>query len=720
MTNPDPAQTVVQALDRAPLLTTLDVQERSRLIALLEPLEQRDGQCVVAQDDASDGSMYLCVAGAALVSRSGLEVQRIGPGDHFGELALITGAPRAASVHALGRLQLLRLTRAGYEQLHAQAPSAGRKLLEAITASLAGRLTEVSDSVRTLLRARSLPRRTLIDVLACGQQRRVHPGTPIAALLPREQRGELVVAGLVDRAPVSLATPIGSSCTVDPLTTEHWEGQRIYRLSLGLLLLEAAHRLAPAARVRLQHSVGFGQHVRVEARALPQLEAELEGEMRRLQRAQTPLLEELWTVQEARELFAERGREDEALLLATWREPAVPLVSYGQRYALGLIPLVSDASLLGEFGITHDDRGLLLLYGERSASSPPPPASAPAAERPGAGTARAISAQNRAMTQSQERFLTALSVTSVGAFNRVCVDGKVTELIRVHEGFHEKAIGQIADAIAARRETLKLVCVAGPSSSGKTTFIRRLRVQLQVNGVRPIGLSLDDYYKDREQTPRDSSGARDFEALEAIDLQLLGEQLAQLLSGAAVRAARYDFRVGKRSAVASDELRLGPDDMLLLEGLHGLNPAVVAGIPSERVFRIFICPLTHLPFDDLNRAHASDVRLLRRIVRDRHQRATAAEDNILRWPSVRAGERRHIFPFQHHADAVFDSSLAYEPAVLKVYAERYLLEVPREGAAFATAYRLLRLLDRFVAIYPDQVPPTSILREFIGGSGFEY
>jgi len=336
------------------------------------------------------------------------------------------------------------------------------------------------------------------------------------------------------------------------------------------------------------------------------------------------------------------------------------------------------------------------------------------------GEAREASRQTRAMTLRQDDFLRALSVTSVGAFNKACVNGKVTELIRVHEGFHEKAIGQIADTIAAQRDTLRIVCVAGPSSSGKTTFIRRLRVQLQVNGINPVGLSLDDYYLDRERTPRDPHGEYDFEALEALDLPLLAAHLTSLLLGKRQQVARYDFPSGRSHAEGGPELHLGADRILLLEGIHGLNPAIVSSVPAERVFRIFICPLTQLPFDHLNRNHASDLRLLRRIVRDRHQRATRADQNIERWPSVRLGERRHIFPFQQFADAVFDSSLVYEPAVLKVYAERYLLEVPHNSPAYTTAYRLLRLLDRFITVYPDQVPPTSILREFIGGSGFEY
>ncbi|MBM4361549.1 MAG: nucleoside kinase, partial [Deltaproteobacteria bacterium] len=255
--------------------------------------------------------------------------------------------------------------------------------------------------------------------------------------------------------------------------------------------------------------------------------------------------------------------------------------------------------------------------------------------------------------------------------------------------------------------------------SGKTTFIRRLEVQLQVNGLTPRGLSLDDYYVDRARTPRDATGDLDYEALEAIDLEVLGRHVEALLRGDRVRTARYDFQTGTSHADGGRELTLGTGEVLLLEGIHGLNPRLLAALPERSIYRVFVCPLAQLPFDALHRVHASDVRLLRRIVRDRHGRGTNAADNITRWPKVRAGERRHIFPFQHHADAVFDSSLVYELGVLRVYAERYLLEVPEDHPSAGTAFRLIRLLDRFVTLYPDHVPPTSLLREFIGGSGFD-
>jgi uridine kinase len=236
-----------------------------------------------------------------------------------------------------------------------------------------------------------------------------------------------------------------------------------------------------------------------------------------------------------------------------------------------------------------------------------------------------------------------------------------------------------------------------------------------------VGLSLDDYYLDRERSPRDARGEYDFEALEALDLPLLQDHVGRLVRGEAVKTARYDFKTGRSAPQGGPLIQLRRGDVLMLEGIHGLNPRLLGDIlqPGE-LFRVFLQPVTTLSLDRLSRVSASDLRLLRRIVRDRHHRGYLASDNIARWPAVLEGERRHIFPFRDRADATFDSALIYEPAVLKVYAERYLLEVPPDHPTYGTAWRLRALIDRFVTIYPDHVPPTSILREFIGGSGFEY
>jgi uridine kinase len=432
----------------------------------------------------------------------------------------------------------------------------------------------------------------------------------------------------------------------------------------------------------------------------------LTATMERLARSDLRLRYERWLVDEAREYFRTIGWSNAELLLQTFRSSTVPMVSWRRLYALAFGPFLPTTAILRGFEVAVSDGGLVLSLGERD---------------PRRNGVRPSKPQDSSMATQHARWTAAMGVDSVGAFNTLCINGQVTTLLRVAEGFHEKQIGHIADTIAAARERLRIVAIAGPSSSGKTTFIKRLSVQLRINGLTPINLSLDDYYVDRDKTPLGEDGKRDFEALEALDLPLLQDHLRRLLAAETVRLARYDFKTGKSHPDGGHELALRPGDLLLIEGIHGLNPRLLGDIPSAgQTFKIFIHPATSLPFDRLSRVSTTDLRLLRRIIRDRHSRGYSAADNIMQWPSVQAGERKHIFPYQAEADAVFDTSLVYEPAVLKVYAERYLLEVPRSHPAFATAWRLRHLVDRFVAIYPDHVPPTSIIREFIGGSGFEY
>ena len=581
------------------------------------------------------------------------------------------------------------------------------------------------------------------------------PGKTLREILPAQINGSPVVAALLGRRPVSLVTRVQWDAEVEPILMDSFEGTRIFRLSQALLLLEAANRVAKDADLRLAHSVGFGRRVLVglgyKQRA-EEFAQQLQETMSQLVQEDRPLVDLAVGANEAIEYFRSVGWSDTVELLTTWRDAVVPLATYGKVYIFSMMPLLPSTGLASGSRILADRGGLLLLYGNghkaaRPASASSAPVALVRAEQLGADArvptmedaellqygkdgdgsgqvtneeALAVSRQTISMTQQQDRWLETLDTRSVGAFNRACITGHVGELINVSEGFHEKRISRIADEVHGRGKMARIVCIAGPSSSGKTTFIKRLRVQLQVLGMNPVAISLDDYYCDREITPKDAKGEYDFEALEALRLDLLQEQLGRLLKGETVATAHYDFKRGKSEPHGGPELKLNHHSVLLLEGIHGLNPSLFVQIGKEEAFRVFICPLAQLPFDRATRLHASDVRLIRRIVRDRHSRGYNAADTIARWESVRAGERKHIFPFQHHADAVFDSSLIYEIAVLKVYAERYLLEVPRNDKAWLTAFRLLNLAERFVALYPDRVPPTSILREFIGGSSFQY
>ena len=685
----------------------------------LEHVRHPAGATVVREGELAE-DMFFVLAGELRILRGALEVGRIGAGGHFGELGLFARRPRAATLVASSDVELGRLGHSEFEQLAADHPAVALELVRLAFATVGGWLEDMTHSVDVLLGERSLPRRAEVTVRIGGAARTVRTGTPLFELVPDHDEGGVVVAALVDRRPRSLASRISSDAVIDPLHADHWEGERIYRESVGLVLLEAASIVAPELVVELGHSIGFAQRVVVDGggRDLDELAQLLEAKMRELVGQDLPLREEWWTSEEARTHFVEAGWSTTAQLLHTWRDASAPMVSYGRVYALGFGPLVHRTGLLDAFRLVAEGTDLLLVWTAPTTNVPTTTPVTPT--RPVADEAAAVSRSTLAMMQAHGRWLDVLGTTSVGRFNRACIDGDVAQLVRVAEGFQEKQIGVIADAIAHREQAVKIVCVAGPSSSGKTTFIKRLRVQLQVDGIHPVGLSLDDYYCDRELTPRDDSGELDYEAFAAIQRDLLQAHVLRMLAGERVQTARYDFGTGKADADGGPTVQLGPDDVLLVEGIHGLNPTLLRDVPQERIFRVFLCPLAQLPFDRLTRVHASDLRLLRRIVRDRHGRGADAADSIIRWPSVRRGERLNIFVHARHADAVFDSSLIYELSVLKVFGERYLLEVPTDHAAYPTAFRLLRLLDRFVAIYPDHVPPTSILREFIGGSGFEY
>ncbi len=701
-----------KVLESCAMLGRLGPAGRARLRLCADRLELAAGDRVPLPP-GERGPLYLLLSGEACLRREQLALRRLGPGDHFGVLAFFGAADRPESVTAEKPTVLLRVSPGCFDGIAAREPAVALGIVEALAASLGRELAHRTSEAVLFLQGRSLPRSASVTVHLGSGDLQVATGTTVMDLLPKQIDGAIVVAGLLGQKPVSLSTPVFLDTSLAPLTMRHSEGRQIYASSLGLVLLEAAGRVAPGLPVRMGPSRGTHQVVQVGDGAvdLADLSRRLFAEMERICASDAPIRLELWPTDEAAHHFRERGWDDAAKLLRTTRLATHRLVSCGELYALSMGPLLPSTGMLGGFQLSPGDEGLALGLGERDPRLGATPATPAAQGRRGG---------DGAMVIDHQRWLAGMGVTSVGAFNELCINGQVTQLIRIAEGFQEKRVGQIADRVAAARDRIRIIAIAGPSSSGKTTFIKRLTVQLQINGITPVGISLDDYYVDRVKTPKDAQGEYDFEALEALDLATLQDHVARLLRGETVRSPHYDFRTGT-SRVDGQTVALRAGDVLMLEGIHGLNPRLLGEVPGEgTLFRVFIHPATTLPFDRLSRVSATDLRLLRRIIRDRHQRGYSAADNIVRWPSVQAGERAHIFPHQVEADAVFDTSLVYEPAVLKVYAERYLLEVPTDHPAYPTALRLRHLVDRFVSIYPDHVPPTSLMREFIGGSGFEY
>lgn len=705
-------------LSRSRLLAALGPDDVAWFLDLLDQVTLTPGTCLFREGDHGD-YMYFVLEGQARMRRGQLELAPVGPGDHFGELAMIGEKKRGASVEAHTTMRLARLSRAKYAELAARRPTVAVAFTKELATCLGELLVEMTDNVGVLAHPRSVPRRRAVHVVRGEERLDVAMGALVGTLLPREQDGAPIVSATMNKKPVSLETAVVSDADIGPLTLDDWEGRAVHRRSAALALLEAARRACPGVAVRMGSPFENGQLVLLpEPKLAQELAGKVNESLERVVCDDLPLREELWAIDEARAHLDERGWHDAAALLPTRRESTVMLVSCGETFALGLGPVVPRTSWLRGCSVTPHPAGLLLRLGDAVDRFMPMHRGRrvdPIAEEtshPRYGSEMSLMAR---------RWLAGLGVTSVGRFDEHCVTGQVAELIRVAEGFHEKWIGRIADSVAQRGEEVKVIVIAGPSSSGKTTFIKRLTVQLLVNGRRPLNLSLDDYYVDREKTVRDENGEYDFEAFEAIDAALLQNHIGRLLAGERVKTARFDFMAGKSFASGGKELSLGEGDVLLVEGIHGLHPALVDGaIAPSAIYRIFVHPATTLAFDHLSVIPPEDMRLIRRLVRDRHQRNYTAAETILRWPSVRKGELTHIFPHLPNADAVFDSSLCYEMSVLKTYAERYLLEVPNTHPAFTTAFRLRQVLDGFVAIYPDHVPPTSVLREFIGGSGFEY
>ena len=534
-------------------------------------------------------------------------------------------------------------------------------------------------------------------------------GTPLLDIVgDKDDAGESYLGAIVNNRLVSLAAPLLAPANIRPLTARCREGLQIYRRSISLVLVQAAFEVAPLARLRIGQSIGdayFFEWIASTPLDAATVQA-IGARMRSLVAEDHPFDIERCDINEAIELFKAEGDEARVRLLKTRRDPLVALVSLAQGvHSICFNPVAPSTGPLAGFELAFYNDGLILRFPDPSPSKHHEIHDMPGIFR---------------VYRETRRFNEQLGVGDVGQFNDVCISGGVGEIVKIAEARHEKGIANIADQIASRRG-VRLVLIAGPSSSGKTTFSKRLSIQLRVCGLRPVALSLDDYYVNRVNTPLDADGKYDFETIDALDLAFLNEQLSRLLNGELVHTPRYNFTTGER--VPQDKwrpMKLGPNDLLVVEGIHGLNERLTSAIPAEQKFRIYISALTQLTIDDHERVFTSDSRLIRRIVRDRLYRGYTAEKTIEMWPSVRRGEQHHIFPFQEQADAVFNSTLVYEHAVLKTYAERFLLQVPTGSAAFVEAERLLRFLSLFVSIFPEEVPPTSLLREFIGGSSFSY
>lgn len=493
---------------------------------------------------------------------------------------------------------------------------------------------------------------------------------------------------------------------VEYLDIRSSSGVRAYTRTLFFVLCKAVHDLWPGADVVIDIPVSNGYYCNINI-GRPVTHFDADAVRRRMQEiidAALPICRHESTTEEVIRMFSGMGMESKAKLLrsvgrlyTTYYE-----IDGYKDYYYGT--LLTNTRQLYLFDLEKYYNGMLLRIPSRDDPS-----------RLGE-----LVRQDKMFDIFQEhhRWQHILGMSTVGDFNEAVKQGRSTDLINVSEALQEKKISQIADMISTRRG-VRMVLISGPSSSGKTTFCKRLSIQLLTCGVKPVPVSLDDYFVNREETPKDDSGEYDYESLYALDIELLNRQLNALFAGEEVELPRYNFQTG-RSERSGRRLRLAADEVLVVEGIHALNPELTAQIPEEQKFRVYASALTTILLDAHNYIPTTDNRLLRRIIRDYKYRGVSAQETIHRWPSVRAGENKWIFPYQENADVMFNTALLFELAVIKSQAEPLLELVPENADEYAEAYRLLKFLKYISPIPNRQLPPTSLLREFLGGSSFKY
>ena len=487
-------------------------------------------------------------------------------------------------------------------------------------------------------------------------------------------------------------------------------GMRTYVRSLCFILCKAVEDLYPNGSIVLEHPISKGYYCQLKLDRTIGLDdvKRIKQRMKEIIAENLPFERFEKHTTEVVELFRQKGMTDKVRLLET----SGNLYSY--YYKLGETLDYYYGSLLPSTGYIHlfdlvkYYDGLLLQVPNRNTPD----------------KLEDVLKQEKLLEVFKEhrRWNQILGIGTVGDFNKACNEGHATELINVSEALQEKRISQIADEIFNRGKNgkpVKLILISGPSSSGKTTFSKRLSVQLMANGLRPYPISLDDYFVDRVDTPKDENGGYDYESLYALDLNFFNQQLQDMLNGEEVELPRFNFTTGVRE-MSGTRLKVEDNMILILEGIHALNPELTPQIPAENKFKIYVSALTTILLDNHNYIPTTDNRLLRRIIRDYKYRGYSAEETIKRWPSVRAGEEKWIFPYQENADIMFNSALLFELAIIKDYAEPILRKVPNNRSEYSEAYRLRKFLEYFVPLQDKELPPTSLLREFLGGSSFRY
>ena len=523
----------------------------------------------------------------------------------------------------------------------------------------------------------------------------------VVASMPGGAAGALGV--LVNGRPLSLGAAAADGAQVRVLTYRDEEGRRIYERSLQLLFLAAAHQAAPGLEVRFEHSYGQGLYITISgAEATDILLDGIEARMTALAEENLPIERLRLPTEEAREIYATRGQPDRLRLLKYREYAYITLYRLMDELEYFYGEMVPSTGYIRVFRLHRVAPGIVLSVPDVADCSQP---------------AQLKHFPKLLRTyQESAHWSKILGCSNAADLNAMTLSGELREFIRVNEALQERKVQAIADMFAA--SGARMILIAGPSSSGKTTFAHRLQIALRVLGLRPMKISLDDYYLNREDIPLEEDGSQDLERIDTLDLPLLQENLRRLLAGEKIDAPEFDFVAGRRKE-KTHPMRADADQPLVIEGIHALNPKMTRGIPDSLKFRVYISALTMLNLDEHNRIRTTDARLLRRIVRDYQFRGTPPEDTMAMWNSVRRGEERYIFPFQEEADVMFNSSLDYELTIMKKYVYPVLCAVGPESPYYTLALRLVKILDYIrTADVEDEIPINSILREFIGGCCF--
>jgi len=542
-------------------------------------------------------------------------------------------------------------------------------------------------------------------------QLEVEMGTSLLELLGQlPSQGEYpILAAYVNNRLKELNYRIFKPMTVRFVDITHYEGYRVYQRTISFILQKAVWDIYRGRKFYIRHSLGRGLYCEF-ADGEQLTDAGIEALRERMQAiidARYPILRHRMLTSEINGIYKRFGYDDKMALLNT--RPRLYSDIYRMDDMVGYFygALAPDSGYIHLFDMRRYHEGFYVAL--------------PTRLDPSKLDLNVYWDKMLDVFSEYHDWVQIMGVPTVGHLNKKLIDGDMSELIKIAEAFHEKKIAAMADQIhAANKEHgTRVVLISGPSSSGKTTTSKRLGIQLRILGLDPVLISLDDYFVDRDRTPKDESGEYDFEALEAIDLELLNKDLTRLMAGESVEVPRYDFITGSRKW-HENPLKLGERSVIIMEGIHALNPRLTPSIPREHKFGIYASCLTSVAMDNLTRIQTTDNRLLRRITRDYATRGADALATLRRWPSVRRGEEKHIFPYQENADVIFNTSLFYEIMVLRPKIEPILREVPDTEPEYGEARRLLKFLDNFTPLYTDEIPPTSILREFVGGSTFKY